>query len=195
MAAAPESTADRILDAALELFSEHGFEGTTLQQIADGLGVTKAALYYHFRSKDELLSALVNPAVGDLDVLLAEHETRRNTAGRRRAFLDAYIDYLLRHRALIVYISQDLAVLSRPAFAGPADERRRRLGALLLGADLGFGDRVRVAMALGGLQAAIVQHPDAPTDELRQALHDAARTLLRTRPRLAGEPAPPPVAA
>jgi AcrR family transcriptional regulator len=195
MAAAPESTADRILVAALELFSEHGFEGTTLQQIADRLGVTKAALYYHFRSKDELLSALVDPAVADLDDLLNEHESGRSTAGRRRAFLDAYIDYLLRHRALIVYISQDLAVLSRPAFAGHAEERRRRLGALLLGSDLGFADRVRVAMAFGGLQAAIVQHPGAPTDELRQALHDAARTLLRTRPRLGCQPASPPIAA
>ena len=38
----------RVLDAALKLFSEHGFDGTTIQQIADMLGVTKAALYYHF---------------------------------------------------------------------------------------------------------------------------------------------------
>ena len=68
------ATRARILDVALELFSEHGFEGTTLQQIADRLGLTKAALYYHFRSKDDLVRALVAPAITDLDKLLDAYE-------------------------------------------------------------------------------------------------------------------------
>ena len=124
-------TPTRILAAALELFSEHGFEGTTLQQIADRLEVTKAALYYHFKSKDELLSALIAPALLDLDLLLEEHEAGKDTPARRRAFLSAYIDHLLRHRALVVYISRDLAVLSRPVIAEHAQQRQCRREALL----------------------------------------------------------------
>ena len=42
--------AQRVLDAALDLFSEHGFAGTSLQDIADRLVLTKAAVYYHFAS-------------------------------------------------------------------------------------------------------------------------------------------------
>ena len=52
------STKDRILDIALDLFTEKGFDGTSLREIAEKLGVTKAALYYHFASKDDILMAL-----------------------------------------------------------------------------------------------------------------------------------------
>ena len=52
------STRDRILDIALDLFTEQGFDGTSLRQIAEKVGVTKAALYYHFESKDDILMAL-----------------------------------------------------------------------------------------------------------------------------------------
>ena len=43
---------------ALDLFTEKGFDGTSLREIAERLGVTKAALYYHFASKDDILMAL-----------------------------------------------------------------------------------------------------------------------------------------
>ena len=52
------NTRERILDVALDLFTEQGFDGTSLRQIAEQLGVTKAALYYHFTSKDDILLAL-----------------------------------------------------------------------------------------------------------------------------------------
>ena len=52
------STRERILDVALDLFTEKGFDRTSLREIAERLGVTKAALYYHFSSKDDILMAL-----------------------------------------------------------------------------------------------------------------------------------------
>src|SRR5689334_6060193 len=51
---------DRILRVALELFTEHGYDGTSLREIAEELDVTKAALYYHFKSKDAILLSRVN---------------------------------------------------------------------------------------------------------------------------------------
>ena len=54
-----KDTKEKILDAALELFSQKGFEGTNLQQIADAVGIVKSALYRHFKSKDELWDCLV----------------------------------------------------------------------------------------------------------------------------------------
>ena len=50
-----ESPRQRILDAALELLAEHGYEGMSLQQVADRVGLHKSSLFHHFKSKDELL--------------------------------------------------------------------------------------------------------------------------------------------
>ena len=183
MASTAEATSTRILDAALALFSEHGFDGTTLQQIADRLGVTKAALYYYFKSKDALLDALITPAITDLEQLLDEHEAAADTPARRRQFMQGYLDYLLRHRRLIAYISRDLATLAHPAIAAGNRERRARLEAMLLGDAVDFQQQVRVAMTFGGIQAAIAQYPDVADSELRAALLDAAGSLLRPRPR------------
>ena len=95
------------------------------------------------------------------------------TPARQRAFLEAFIDHLLRHRSLVVSVFRDLAVLARPAIGERADERRRRMEQLLTGTDLDFNRRVRVSVAFGGLQAAISQHPDA--SQLRAAAQSAAR--------------------
>jgi AcrR family transcriptional regulator len=174
-------TRSRILDAALDVFSEHGFEGSTLQQVADRLGFTKAALYYHFRSKDDILGALVTPAITDLDSMLDRYTGTHDTPARRRQFMADYLDYLLRHRRLIAYISRDLATLAHPAMTTGSRERRERMEAMLAGDGLDFADQVRVAMAFGGIQAAIAQNPDADTIQLREALLAAAAPLLRPR--------------
>ena len=67
-------TRERILAVANELFTEQGYEGTSLREIADRLGITKAALYYHFRSKDEILTTLLEPFFVLLDELLGRLE-------------------------------------------------------------------------------------------------------------------------
>ena len=54
---------DRILQEAVKLFYKHGFTGTTLDDIAAELGVTKPFIYTHFRSKVELLAALCQPTI------------------------------------------------------------------------------------------------------------------------------------
>ncbi|MET8181207.1 TetR/AcrR family transcriptional regulator [Streptomyces sp. NPDC005336] len=60
-------TRQRILDAANVLFAEQGYAGTSMRDIARHLGMTSAALYYHFPAKEELLSALVGPVMDALD--------------------------------------------------------------------------------------------------------------------------------
>ena len=52
-------TRERILEVALGLFERQGYAGTSLRDISDQLGVTKAALYYHFPSKEALLDAVL----------------------------------------------------------------------------------------------------------------------------------------
>src|SRR5690242_2819885 len=54
---------ERILEEAVKLFYQHGFTGTTLDDIAAELGVTKPFIYTHFRSKTDLLAALCKPTI------------------------------------------------------------------------------------------------------------------------------------
>ena len=55
----PEVTVERILDVSQRLFLEKGYEHTTIQDIVDGLGgLTKGAVYHHFKSKEEILDAV-----------------------------------------------------------------------------------------------------------------------------------------
>jgi AcrR family transcriptional regulator len=174
------ATRARILDAALELFSEHGFDGTTLQQIADRLGFTKAALYYHFRSKDDLLRALIAPAISDLDALLDASEQTADTPAQRRRFVEDYIDVMLAQRRLIAYMASDLAIVAHPAIADGNAARRDRLQARLAGDGLEFSEQVRVTMATRAVGGVIAQFPDADLTELRAVLIETTRGLLRT---------------
>src|SRR5689334_8474004 len=96
--ALPQDTRTRALDVARRLFTQHGYDRTSLREIAEALGVTKAALYYHFRSKEELLVTLVDPFLDGIDGLLARTQARvsrrtgASTTRERRALLEAYFD-------------------------------------------------------------------------------------------------------
>jgi AcrR family transcriptional regulator len=80
-------TATRILDVALELFTEQGYEGTSLREVAERLNLTTPALYYHFASKDHLLIALVRPALERTDELIDKSRSAANSTDARRALL------------------------------------------------------------------------------------------------------------
>ncbi len=67
-------TRGRILEVSAELFAEQGYDATSLREIADRMGFTKAALYYHFQSTDDIVKALVDPAFEILDELLVRLE-------------------------------------------------------------------------------------------------------------------------
>lgn len=176
----PSQGAQRVLDAALELFSRRGYEGTSLQLIADYLGVTKAAVYYHFHTKDEILAAVIRPAFRELEALLDEAGARPRAAARREQGLGAYIDYLLRHRQVSLFLSQDISALSRPVVWEPAQALNGRVEALLTGGPTGGGDdvaRLWGSAVLRGLTGALLSSPDAPEDWLRDELTEIGRHL------------------
>ena len=60
----PEQTVEKILDAAAALFAEKGYQSTTLQDIIDATGLSKGAVYHHFRSKEEI-ARKVGDRMGD----------------------------------------------------------------------------------------------------------------------------------
>jgi len=89
-----ESPRQRILDAALELLAEHGYEGMSLQQVADRVGLHKSSLFHHFRSKEELARevyrGLAERLLKRIEPLLAEDPPRFESL---LAALEASVDH------------------------------------------------------------------------------------------------------
>src|SRR5665811_403620 len=85
------STRDRILQIALDLFGRQGYEGTSIRNIADRMGMTKAAIYYHFPSKENLLADILTPAMTRVGHVLATAGPV-STSEQRRALVTALVD-------------------------------------------------------------------------------------------------------
>jgi AcrR family transcriptional regulator len=157
-----DDTRTRILDVALELIADHGFASTSTRELSERLGFTKAALYYHFRTKDDLLAALVAPVLGDIAALVAERTTRESPAARREV-LASYVALVAAHEEVIRVLSQDPSVRHTPATVAAAP-LYERLAQLLSGQDAPDATaRARVNAALGGVRAAILNA--APDDD------------------------------
>lgn len=144
----------RVLDAALELFSQHGVHGTSLQMIADALGVTKAAVYHQFPSKDEIVVAVAVPALEQMERAASDAEAHPERAARFDAMLDGLVELVLDHHRFAAALQRDpeMSRLLR------ADERYRavtdRFDVLLIGAAPAPAARVALAAAGGGLMGA-----------------------------------------
>src|SRR5262245_37120672 len=87
-------TRSRIQEVALRLFNENGYEATSLREIADEIGVTKAALYYHFKTKEEIVTSLVDDWVTSIDELTDWVKTQPRTKDGRLGFVRRYADEL-----------------------------------------------------------------------------------------------------
>src|SRR5690349_12268907 len=87
-------TRSRIQEVALELFTEQGYEATSLREIAERLGVTKAALYYHFKTKDDIVASFMEDRVAALDEIIAWGRAQPRTDETRRAIVHRYWDLL-----------------------------------------------------------------------------------------------------
>lgn len=89
--AGPE-TRRAVLEAARRLFTRQGFDGTSMRDIATEVGLTNAALYYHFSSKDALLAALSQTRRDELDRLAEWVRTRPSSPGLLREIGLRWVD-------------------------------------------------------------------------------------------------------
>jgi AcrR family transcriptional regulator len=175
------STRQRIVSAATELFLASGYNATSLRMIADQIGITQAAVYYHFRAKDELLAALLGPLLHSYQEVLDEAEERagRERTVDRRALLGAVFDCLWEHRAALRLISGDLSVEQHPTYAPQIDAIYLRLCTLLTI----HGDTTSQPLAhaaLGVLVEPLTRLPPENLDGAREVLLDAAVRVLDT---------------
>ncbi|NUR32320.1 MAG: TetR/AcrR family transcriptional regulator [Catenulispora sp.] len=139
-----EGTKARIQQAALELFVVHGYEKTSLREIADRLGITKAALYYHYASKQELLKSITQPLIDEFEVLVA-------AAPDRDTLLRSYVGVLSRHQAVFQLVANDHASLAAAELVERSARLRRDIVRQLAGPEPTPVDYVLASAAFGAM--------------------------------------------
>ncbi len=113
-------TRERIQSVALELFAEHGYEKTSLREIAERLDVTKAALYYHFKSKEDIVRSFTEDYVTDLDALIAWGAAQPPTEETRGLLLDRYSRIVGHRLGVMRFLEQNQAAVHQLMSRGPA---------------------------------------------------------------------------
>ena len=104
-------TRARIQQVALELFAEQGYERTSLREIAERLGVTKAALYYHFKSKEDIVRSFTEDYFARLDGLIAWGRDQPPTAHTSHELLDRYISIVMEGGEVFRFLERNQASL------------------------------------------------------------------------------------
>ncbi|MCX8556100.1 helix-turn-helix domain containing protein [Mycolicibacterium mucogenicum] len=179
MARTPSETRSRIQNVARELFSQKGVQRTSLQDIADRLGISKPALYYHFTSREDLVRSILQPLIDEGEEFVAAQERLRGAArATPRQLLQGYFDFHYRHRADLLLIVTDLTTLADLGLIDSMLAWRERLGKLVFGRRPTLEQSTRAVIAFGGLQDCCLQFPDVPVDQLRRATVDGAMAAL-----------------
>jgi AcrR family transcriptional regulator len=186
-----KDTRQKILDAALDLFTERGYDKVTLQEIADRVGVTKAALYYYFQSKETILETLMEPF---LEIHDRFHSMFTSTPTRESwaKGLAAFVKWALPQRRLF-----ELAQSNHTAFQElmrrPENDQRHvrlheRIDVALADESVALEDRVRMAGA-STLLMGIFAFPAGstfarvPADLLAPIVIEAIADVLQVDPR------------
>jgi AcrR family transcriptional regulator len=183
---AAASTRERILDVALDLFVDQGYDGTSLRQIAERLGVTKAALYYHFEAKEDILTALhMRLHEFGKSALTGMAGDEPITLERWGALLDEVVDQMLVQRKLFLMHERNQAALEKLHSEGHDAEHediQNQLRQVLSDPRLPMRDRVRMAASMGALFAGLFlpgdAFPESDNNELGKLLRECLRDVL-----------------
>src|SRR3954469_208457 len=108
------TTRGPILAAAQRLFGEKGYDATSLRQIADAVGTTKAAVYYHFPAKEHLLLELSRPWFDSLGMLVTEMRSSGRADCDATETLEAYLDVCIAHISFLNLLARDPATSNHP---------------------------------------------------------------------------------
>jgi AcrR family transcriptional regulator len=162
----------RIITAALELFGEHGVNGTSLQMIADALGVTKAAVYHQFNTKDEIVLAAIEVELVKLEVALDAAEDDDCRPRARELVLTEVIDLAVERRSMVSAVLHDPVIVQVLARHDPFRQLMDRLSTVMTAGDGRVDSRVRAAMVSAAIGGAVT-HPlvtDLDDETLRTEL-------------------------
>lgn len=172
---------ERVLDAALALFAEHGVHGTSLKMIAERIGVSKAAVYYQFQSKEDIALEVMRPTVEDMARVIRIADALPDWQAQRATASSGIVEMAVRHRRLAVILSCDPAIdhliLAQPEMKAVVD----RLRELLEGPEPDSASRIAYSVFFAGIGMAAADPllADIDDDDLRRVLLDLSNRILR----------------
>jgi AcrR family transcriptional regulator len=178
-------TRGEILEVAAELFTDRGYDATSLREIAERLDISKAALYYHFRSKDEILRALVEPIGRVLSDLVERLEAAHDIA-EWEDVLSWTIGMMFDHIAFMRFVERNRYSLRQLhlAFNDLEDhfELRTRVRTAVHAAAKNVEEEIRMFAALGAVTAFDDWAPtllaEGPSDVIQRELRASVHAIL-----------------
>lgn len=173
-------TRQRIQDVALELFTEHGYEKTSLREIAEHLEVTKAALYYHFRTKEDIVISIFEDLDRPLQELIAWAGEQPRTQATRQELVRRYAEALDGARPLFRFIQENQATVRELSIGENFKERMFSMFDLVRDPDADLTDQVRCISALFTIHAGMFALRDIegdPEDKHRAVLEVASELV------------------
>ncbi|KIF76017.1 TetR family transcriptional regulator [Streptomyces sp. 150FB] len=173
-------TRQRIQDVALELFVDQGYEKTSLREIAERLDVTKAALYYHFKTKEDILISIFEDLARPLDELIAWGATQPHTLATKKEILQRYSEALKTATPVFRFMQENQAEVRDLSIGETFKSRMMGLIDLLQDADATLPDRVRCMTALFTMHAGMfaLREVDADPEDKRKAVLEVAVDLM-----------------
>lgn len=158
-------TRQRIQDIALELFAEQGYEKTSLREIAERLEVTKAALYYHFKTKEDILVSIFEDLARPMDEVIEWAEGEPPSLETSMEVLRRYSDALDQAAPLFRFLHENQAQVRELRIGEGFKERSITMVRLLTPKDATAVDQVRCSSALFTLHSRIFGRLHLPGDE------------------------------
>jgi AcrR family transcriptional regulator len=171
---------NRVIAAARQLFITNGVNGTSLQMIADAVGITKASVYYQFKTKEEIAIAVAEEGMAPIEAALEIAEAAVDREHALDVVLVELVDLAIAQRRMVTLLQNDPVMVRLIADYEPFRTLMDRLYRLLAG-DEDRDGRVPAAMLSAAINGAVI-HPlvaDLDPDTLRANLLDLARQFLR----------------
>jgi AcrR family transcriptional regulator len=176
----PSAAQARIISAALELFARNGVGGTSLQMIADTIGVTKAAVYHQYNTKDEIVLAAAEAELARLEAVVDAAEAEPSQKRARERLVTGIVDLAVAHRRTVSTILNDPVIARFFAEHESFHNVMDRVSRVLMGDDIGHEERVSTAMLTAAISGTVMHPLVAGLDDetLRSHLNQLARRLL-----------------
>ncbi|MFE6841417.1 TetR/AcrR family transcriptional regulator [Streptomyces sp. NPDC057686] len=174
------NTRQRIQDVALELFAEQGYEKTSLREIAERLEVTKAALYYHFKTKEDIIISVFEDLTRPIDELIDWAKQQPPTLDMKREVLRRYSEAMVAGAPLYRFMQENQATMRELSIGETVKRRLFTLVELLRTQDGPLTNQVRCVSALFTLHAGMMflQHVEGDPEETRLAALEVATDLI-----------------
>lgn len=174
------NTRQRIQDVALELFAEQGYEKTSLREIAEHLDVTKAALYYHFKTKEEIIVSLFEDLTQPIQELIEWGARQPHTLDTKQEIVRRYSQALAGAEPLFRFMQENQATVRELRIGDTFKDRMRGLRDIIIDPDSPLVDQVRCVSALFTLHAGmfIMQDVEGDPEKRREAVLEVAVDLV-----------------